>query len=164
VARVPVRMVRVRIASLAVPAIAMIAAGAGCGSGEEEVSEAELRQKADSICREEQARFDRIQAHAPANASIAADQTKELIGVAGSASAELGDLEPPESLADAYDRYLEARDRAVGEMKRGQEAAENRDSAGYAAAQTSVAKGAPERRRLAGAVGLRVCGANPRSA
>jgi ElaB/YqjD/DUF883 family membrane-anchored ribosome-binding protein len=156
-------MVRVRIASLAVPAIALAALAAGCGSGKEEVSAAELTQQADAICRDEQSRFKQIQANAPANASIAADQTNELIGVSRTASSDLGDLEPPDSLADAYDRYLEARDRALDQMKRGQEAADNRDSAGYAAAQTAVAKAAPERRRLAEAVGLRVCGANPKS-
>jgi ElaB/YqjD/DUF883 family membrane-anchored ribosome-binding protein len=156
-------MVRLRIASLAVPAIALAALATGCGSGKEEVSAAELTQKADAICRDEQSRFKQIQANAPANASIAADQTNELIGVSRAASSDLDDLEPPESLADAYDRYLEARDRALDQMKRGQEAADNRDSAGYAAAQTAVAKAAPERRRLAEAVSLRVCGANPKS-
>jgi hypothetical protein len=156
-------MVRVRLASLAVPAISIAALSAGCGSGKEEVSVGELTQKADAICRDEQRRFERIQANAPANASIAADQTSELIGVSRAASSDLGDLEPPESLAETYDRYLEARDRALDQMKRGQEAADNRDSADYAAAQTAVAKSAPERRRLAEAVGLRVCGANPKS-
>src|SRR5829696_4079859 len=156
-------MVRARFAWLAVPAIATTAITGGCGSGKEELSAAELRQKADAICRQEQARFDQIQAHAPANASIAADQTRELIDVSQAASSDLTDLEPPESLADAYDRYLDARDRALDQMKGGQEAAENRDSAGYAAAQTAVAKDAPERRRLAAALGMRVCAANPRS-
>jgi ElaB/YqjD/DUF883 family membrane-anchored ribosome-binding protein len=155
-------MVRVRSASLAVPAIAIVAL-VGCGSGKDEVSESELRQRADAICREEQSRFDRIQAHAPASASIAADQTKELIGVSVAASSDLRELEPPDSLGDAYEAYLEARDRAVDQMKRGQEAAGERDSAGYAAAQTAVAKSAPERRRLAAALGLQTCGANSKS-
>jgi hypothetical protein len=156
-------MVRVRIASLAFPAIVITALASGCGSGKDEMSAAELRQNADAICREEQSRFDRVQATAPANASIAADQTKELIGVSEAASSDLGDLEPPDSLADAYDSYLDARGRALDQMKRGQVAAENRDSAGYVAAQTAVAKGAAERRRFAAALGLQVCGANPKS-
>jgi hypothetical protein len=122
-----------------------------------------LRQKADAICREEQRRFERIQAHPPPNASIAADQTRELLGVSEAASSDLRDLEPPEALGDVYDAYLDARERVVDEMKRGREAAEQRDAAGYAAAQTAVAKSAPERRRLAAALGLRLCGANPRS-
>ena len=144
---------------ITVVSVAIAAMGAGCGSGKEEVSAAELVQRADGICREEQAKFDRIQAQAPANASIAARQTEELVDVTEAASSDLGDLEPPESLRETYDRYLEARGRVLEEMKRGEEAAEKRDSAGYAAAQTAVAKGAQERRRLADALGLRICGA-----
>ena len=156
-------MARLRVASLAAPAVAIAAVAGGCGSGKEQVGAAELKQKADAICREEQGRFERIQAHPPPNASIAADQTKELIGVSEAASSDLRDLEPPEALGDAYDAYLEARDRVVDQMKRGREAAGQRDAAGYAAAQTAVAKSAAERRRLAAALGLHLCGENPRS-
>jgi hypothetical protein len=127
------------------------------------VSAAELTQKGDAICREEQDRFDQIQAHAPANASIAADQTGELIDVSGAASSDLGDLEPPDELQDRYDSYLDARAKVIDEMKTGEEAAENQDARAYAAAQTAVAKAAPERRQLASALGFKVCGANPRS-
>jgi hypothetical protein len=156
-------MGRLRLATLAAPAVAIAAVPGGCGSGKEQVGAAELKQKADAICREEQGRFERIQAHPPPNSTIAADQTKELIDVSDAASSDLRDLEPPESLGGAYDAYLEARDRVVDQMKRGREAAEERDAAGYAAAQSAVAKSAPERRRLAAALGLRLCGANPRS-
>jgi hypothetical protein len=156
-------MIRRRAALISVPAIAIAAVGGGCGSGKDQVSAAELVQKADGICRTEQAKFDQIQAHPPANASIAADQTKELIDVSQAASSDLRDLDPPDSLAAPYDRYLDSRDTAVDQMKRGQDAAENQDSAGYAAAQTAVAKSAPRRHQLARAVGLKVCGANPSS-
>jgi hypothetical protein len=156
-------MLRARSVLIAVAPIAIAATAAGCGSGKEEVSATELVQKADAICREEQAKFDQIQAHAPANASIAADQTAELIDVSEAASSDLGDIEAPEDLRDGYETYLEARDRAVDQMKRGRDAAEKRDSAAYAAAQTAVAKAAEERRRLAAALDLRVCGASARA-
>jgi hypothetical protein len=156
-------MERFRSALIAVASVAIAGLAVGCGSGKDEISADELLQRADGICREEQAKFDRIQAHAPANASIAAQQTGELVEASEAASSDLGDLEPPESLSDAYHGYLEARERVVEEMKRGKEAAEERDSAGYAAAQTAVAKGAEERSRLADALGLRVCGASARA-
>jgi hypothetical protein len=155
-------MVRVRIALLALAAAVALVAG-GCGNSKEKVTAAELKVRADGICRREQANFDRIQAHPPANASIAADQTNELVDVSEAASSDLGNLEPPEPLGDAYDRYLEARDRAIDEMKKGKDAADDADSAAYSAAQNAVAAGAPERQHLAGALGLRVCGANPRT-
>jgi uncharacterized sporulation protein YeaH/YhbH (DUF444 family) len=144
-------------------AIAAISLTAGCGGGKEEVSAAELSQKGDEICREEQRRFDEIQAHPPPNASVAADQTKELVDVADAANSDLGDLEPPDSLQDRYDDYLEARERVVDEMKKGADAAESQNSTAYAAAQRAVAKTNPQRRHLAGSLGFKVCSANPGS-
>ena len=155
-------MGRTRCIPLGLGVAALAALVAGCGSEKEQVSAAELHQKADAICRDEQAKFDRIQAHPPANASIAAGQTGELIGVAEAASSDLRDLEPPESIRGPYDAYLDARQEAVDEMKRGERAAKQQQSAAYAAAQTAVARSGPERRKLAGALGLEVCGANPR--
>jgi hypothetical protein len=155
-------MIPVRVASLAVPVLAITAIGTGCGAGgKQEVSATELVQKADAICRRERARFDEVQAHPPANAAIAADQTGELIGVTEAASGDLQDLEPPEQLRSGYERYLRARDDVLEQMRHGKQGADDQDSAAYAAAQTAVAKGAPERRRLAGAIGLRICGSNP---
>jgi len=152
-----------RSALLVPSALVAVALASGCGSGKDEVSAAELVQKADAICRTEQAKFEQVQAHAPANATIAADQTKELIDVSKAAGSDLDDLEPPEPLRDPYDRYLAARDDAVEQMEKGRRAAEDQGSAGYAAAQTAVAKSAPRRRKLAAAVGLKVCGSNPGS-
>jgi hypothetical protein len=157
-------MLRPQFTLLAVIAVAIAGiAGAGCGSSKHQVSAAELVQKADDICRDEQAKFNRIQAHPPANASIAADQTKELANVTDAASSDLSDLEPPDQLSAPYEAYLKARDDALDELKKGEDAADNQDSAGYSAAQTAVAKSAPRRQKLAAAVGLKVCGSNPAS-
>ena len=108
---------------LAVPALAILSLATGCGGGKQSVTAAELVQKGDQICRTEQMGFGQIQAHPPANASIAADQTKELIKTAESASSHLGDLEPPDELRAPFENYMSARDRAVDQMKRGEDAA-----------------------------------------
>jgi hypothetical protein len=146
-------------------AVAAIVALAGCGgSGKHQVTAAELVQKGDAICRTEQTRFGQIQTHPPANASNASDQTKALVDVAQNASSQLGDLEPPTELRARFDAYLSARDRAVDQLKRGRDAAENQDSRAYAAAQTTMVQSAPERLRLARAVGFKVCGTGSTSA
>ena len=107
-------MSRAGLIPIVVPALAIAALGAGCGGGgKQQVSAAELVQKGDQICRQEQSGFSQIQAHPPANAS---------------------------------------------------DAAENQDSATYGAAQAAVVQSAPERRRLARAVGFKACSANPGSA
>jgi hypothetical protein len=159
-------MFRARRYVLVTPAIALLAIhGAGCGGGgSDRVSAAELVQKADQICRQERGSFTRIQSKPPPNASVAADQTAELIKVTRDASSQLRDLKPPEELRSAYDRYLDARDRAVDQMERGRDAAEDRNPATYGAAQAAVASDAPERRKLAQAVGLMVCSSSGASA
>jgi hypothetical protein len=146
------------------PALAILALAGGCGGGKQQVTAAELVQKGDQICRQEQSGFSQIQAHPPANASDATDQTKALVKTAESADSKLSDLQPPDELKAQLDSYLSARDRAVDQLKKGQDAAENQDSATYGAAQAAVVRSAPERRRLARAVGFKVCSANPGSA
>ena len=156
-------MTRLRCLSLVVPLAMVGALAAGCGGGKEQVTPAELDQKADAACSTERAKFTQIQATPPANATEAADQTKALISVAESTSSTIDDLEPPEGLRSALDVYLGARDRAIDEMKKGQDAAENQDSRGYGDAQAAVAKSAPERRKLARALGFKVCSASAKA-
>lgn len=147
-----------------IPAIAILSLGGSCGGGKDQVSPAELVQKADEICGKERTSFGRIQARPPPNASVAADQTEELIRVTEDANSRLRDLKPPEELQSAYDRYLESRDRVIDQMKRGEDAAENQDSRAYGAAQAAVARDAQQRRKLARSLGLRVCSSSPATA
>jgi hypothetical protein len=146
-------------------AVALGVALPGCGGGgSKQVSAAELVQKADAACREERSSFDRIQAHPPPNPSVAAAQTGELISATEKANSQLRDLEPADELRSAYERYLDARDRVVDEMKRGQDAAENQDAGAYGAAQASVARDAAGRQKLAAALGFKVCSSSPAAA
>jgi hypothetical protein len=157
-------MLRDRRALLLIPTAAILWMGGGCDGGEDRISPTELVQRADAICGKERSSFARIQANPPPNASVAADQTQELIKVTEDANSGLRDLKPPEELQAAYDRYLEARDRVLDQMKRGRDAAEDRDSADYGAAQAAVARDAPQRRKLAQALGLKVCSSSPATA
>ena len=154
-------MFRARRTVIAIPAVAILSLAGGCGGGgKEQVTAAELVQKADQACQEEQSRFREIQATPPANASEAADQTKALVQAAESASSTMSDLEPPDALRTKFATYLSARDQAVNQLKKGQDAAENQDSRGYGEAQAAVTKGAPHRKKLAGDLGFRVCSRN----
>ena len=143
-----------------IPALAILSLGVGCGGGKEQVTAAELDQKVDQICREEQTKFKQIQVTPPANAPEAAEQTKQLIQAAESASSAIDDLAPPDALAEALDAYLDARNRAIDEMKKGQDAAENQDSHTYGTAQAAVAKTAAQRKKLADSLGFKVCSSN----
>jgi hypothetical protein len=156
-------MFRDRRFLVVIPALAILSLCIGCGGGKTQVSAAELIQKADQSCQEEQSRFREIQATPPANASEAADQTKALVQAAESTSSAIDDLEPPDGMQSALDGYLGARERAIDQMKKGQEAAENQDSRGYGDAQAAVVKSAPERRKLAQSLGFKVCSASARA-
>jgi hypothetical protein len=158
-------MFRARRFLLVPPAVAILALGAtGCGGGgKQQVSAAELVQKGDQICRDEQTKFKQIQANPLGNATDAADQTKELIQVSENANSDLGDLDPPEKQRAPLDSYLSARSRAIDQMKTGQDAADNQDSTAYAAAQAAVVHSAPLRRNLAAALGFKVCSSSPGS-
>jgi hypothetical protein len=147
----------IRLAPLVGSLVAVLLAGCGGGGGSEQVSASELVQRADAICATERASFDRVQAHAPPSAKVASEQTGELIQATETASSKLRELQPPDQLKAAYDRYLEARDRAVDRMKHGEDAADEEDSAAYGAAQAAVAREAPQRKKLARALGLKVC-------
>jgi hypothetical protein len=157
-------MFRAKRALPLIPTVAILSLGGGCGGGSEQVSATELVQKADAACREERSSFDRIQAHPPPSASVAAAQTGELVSATEKANSQLRDLEPSDQLRSAYERYLDARDRVVDEMKRGQDAAENQDAGAYGAAQAAVARDAAQRQKLARALGFKVCSASPATA
>lgn len=160
-AKVRVHMNRLRCLWLVLPTAVLAAAAVGCGGGgKQPVTAAELRQQADQACRTEQQKFRQIQATAPANASDAVDQTKALITVAETASSTIDGLEPPSELQGELDAYLSARGRAIDEMKKGQDAADNQDSQAYGAAQAAVTKSAHERSKLADSLGLKVCSSN----
>ena len=160
-AKVLGQMTRLRRLSLVLPIAVLVAAAVGCGGGgTQQVTATELHQKADQACRTEQQKFRQIQATSPANASEAADQTKALIAVAETASSTIDGLEPPSELQGKLDAYLSARGRAIDEMKKGQDAADNQDSRAYGEAQAAVSKSAPERSKLAKTLGLKVCGSS----
>ena len=149
---------------LAAALILIAAVGvAGCGGGKEQVTAAELVQKGDSICTEEADRFDQVQSAPPASARAAKDQTGELIDAAESAHSDLAILDPPDAQQPAYDSYLDAHRAAIDEMRKGEDAADDEDSAAYGTAQEAVAKSATQRQRLASQLGFKVCSQGPKA-
>lgn len=140
-------------------ALAM-AVAAGCGSEPDDVTAEELAARGDEICREGRERFAEVQSKPPANAAEATDLTEQLIEVSEDVLNDLRDLRPPPELEAAYNRYLEARGRALEFFRRGRDAASAQDAQAYLAAQQGVAKSASKRQQLAEAIGFEIC-SNP---
>lgn len=148
-----------RAFSLCVAAAAVLAvAAAGCGDdSSEQLSADELVTRADEICAGGIDEFTAIQADSPSNAKEAEAQTSELVEVATDELSDLRELRPPEELRDPYEAYLEARGRALEQLERGRDAAADRDTEAYVAAQTKVTADQPQRIKLAKKVGLKTC-------
>jgi hypothetical protein len=136
---------------------AAVLALVACGDGAEQVSAEELLSRGDEICAEGRKRFDEAQSRQPSNPAAAVEQTAELVEIATDELNELREIRPPDELREPYDRYLEARGRALELLEQGQEAAEEKDADAYVEAQADAAAAQPERLKLARAVGFKEC-------
>ena len=134
---------------------------AGCGGGKEQVTAAQLVQKGDQICREQQRKFTEIQAAPLVNASDGGDQAEALGDAAKNSLDDLRHFEPPQAQRVAYDRYLDAKDNALQYFDQAKDAADDLNGRAYSAAQTAEAAGAPERAQLAKALGFKDCSQGP---
>jgi hypothetical protein len=145
-------------------ALLTAAALAGCGpfggedaDGTEPLDEQEFIQRGDEICRSAQDQVAELRRDPPSTPQQSARFTEELIGVFEQEVGELEALEPPPDRAAAFDRYLEAREEAIGFLEEGLAAAEREDAEAYAEAQADVASGQVQRAELAQQVGFTEC-------
>ena len=135
----------------AAAAIVLFGCGSGGGSSDTFFGSAER------ICRENEREFVKIQRTAPISAEQAEKQAQALIDVAQRALDELRDLSPPDDTTAAYQRYLKARERALGYLEDGRAAAAANDPKAYAAAKRKAAADQANRLSLARRAGLRDC-------
>ena len=147
--------------ALVLTPLVLSAVATGCGGGKEQVTAAELVQKGDQICREQQRKFSEIQAAPLVNASDGGDQAEALGDAAKDSLGDLRHFEPPSPQRAAYDRYLDAKDNALQYFDQAKDAADDLNGRAYSAAQTAEAAGAPERAQLAKALGFKVCSQGP---
>src|SRR4051794_33219016 len=135
------------------------AAALGCGGGGDitSVSRSGFVARANETCSQAQAEFDHIQ-RTPASTPQAAErQVDALIDVSEQALDDLRSIEPPAELQAGYGRYLAARQRAIGFLEDGRDAAADRNAAAYARAKRRVAAQEATRLALARDVGLSDC-------
>jgi hypothetical protein len=132
---------------------------AGCGGGEEgtTVDVADFARDADAVCRQSQEEFNRIQRTGTSTPDQAERQVRALIDVSEQALENLQGLSPPEQLRAGVDRYLAARERAIGLLEQAREAAAASDFPAYLEAKRRVSGQLGERLRLARVLGLRDC-------
>jgi hypothetical protein len=152
------RPVWIALGAIGVAALIVLAILLDLGPfADEELSDAEFLARGDEICREAHEEFERLQARRPNTASEAADLTGNLIEISEGELDEIRDLNPPAPLERPLGRYLDSREEGIEQLKKGLEAAEERDAFAYADAQAKVAAAQVRRLQLAKEVGFREC-------
>ena len=130
---------------------------AGCGGGGNSTPPDQFQSEANQVCRDAQQQFDRILRTNPQTADQAEKQAGALADVSQQALDNLRQISPPDQVKDAYGRYLDAREAAIGYIDDAKNAAADNDGAAYAKAKRKTAATQPQRRQLALASGLKAC-------
>jgi hypothetical protein len=133
----------------AVAAVAAFAAIAACGGSSDELSAEQFRHDANKVCRDVEEHLDRVQGTVPTSADQAEKQAQAIVDLSDQALGNLRRIDPPEEIKPTYDRYLDARQRAIGFVEDARDAAADKDNEGYARAKRRLAAGQPSRRALA---------------
>jgi hypothetical protein len=146
---------RSRLLAILIAAAAILLLGS-CG-GDSSSSPKQFQTEANQVCKDAEQQLDRIQRTAPRTADQAEKQAAALVDVSKQALDNLHQIEPPDDLKPAYDRYLSAREKAVGFIEDARDAAADNDAGAYARAKRRLAADQPSRRQLALRVGLHLC-------
>jgi hypothetical protein len=124
---------------------------------DEELTRTEYIARADRICAGAHDEFRDLQRGHPETASEAEALTDELVDVAEDELDDIADLNAPDDLDDAVDRYMEAREAGLELLRAGRDAASDQDALAYERAQARLASTQDGRERLAGGVGFDEC-------
>jgi hypothetical protein len=135
---------------------AAIAALASCGGGSS-VSPQEFQTQANRVCRDVERQLDRIQVTVPATADQAEKQAGAVVDVSEQGLGNLRKIEPPDDVQSTYDRYLDAREKAIRLIEDARDAAAENDADAYVRAKRRLAAEQPSRRQLALQLNLSAC-------
>jgi hypothetical protein len=150
--------VRGRLAALVGGATLLLAAcgGGGAGSSESPSSPTEFRQQADAICAKYESKIEALPA--PTSLDDLQGFVDEVIPLIEQGNAELGDLEPPEELADDWGRALELQEENLQKARELQGAIRDKDDARVQQLFTELGETEDESNRIARSIGLEKCG------
>jgi hypothetical protein len=140
-----------------IAAIVLVAIVVDLGPFSDEVSADELIAQGDEICAAAHEAFEDLQSEPPRTANDAEELTGQLLDIAEDEQERIDELDPPDELESALDRYLAGRADGIDLLARGVEAAEDHDDDAYSEAQARVARNQLDRRRSARRVGFKVC-------
>lgn len=135
-------------------AVAAVLVGCGGGGGSDRLSADEFRQQANAVCDKYDAK---ITALAPSSGADVASSVEKVIPLIEQGLAELRALNPPEELADDYDRMLDETAKAIPAARKLADAAANQDTAAMQEALQEGRRASDESDRIATELGLTQC-------
>jgi hypothetical protein len=140
--------------------IAALASLPGCGGGDGDsgtLTKAQFVAEGNEICKRGSEEYAELQKNPPKTSEEAATLTQKLIGITREELIQIRDLNAPDDVRPAVNRYLRARQEGLEVLEKGFRAAAGNDARAYAAAQAEMAAGQVDRLKLAEAVGFSEC-------
>jgi hypothetical protein len=122
------------------------------------LNRSELVRRGDAICRSSQEKFKPLGGPFP-NGEGEPDPaySRLLVGISSTAVRRFNELVPPPQLQKPYERYVKSQEEVKSWDRDALKAAEAGDEGAYLTARKTRDETAPQRRRLADAVGFQVC-------
>jgi hypothetical protein len=116
----------------------------------------EFRQQADAICAKYESKIEALAR--PTSLDDLQGFVDQVIPLIEQGNAELGDLEPPEELADDWGRALELQEENLQKARELQTAIRDKDDARVQQLFTELGETEDESNRIARSIGLEKCG------
>lgn len=124
---------------------------------DDELSAAEFLAQGDDVCAQAHDDFLEIQDSTPRTAADAEEQVQALIDVAEGERDGLENLNAPVELEEGLAEYLASRERGIGLLRDGLEAARKDDPVAYESSQADLAAEQTKRERAAQVLGFNEC-------
>ena len=151
------RFVWITLGIAAAMLVVAIAVTLDLGPSDDELPEGEFLTQADSICADARREFTQAQRIRPTTPGEAGELARNLVEIASEEQDRIAELDPPAEMDAALERYLQAREEGIDQMRAGVDAAADRDAFAYEQAQADVAAGQLRRLQLARRVGFTEC-------
>ena len=137
--------------------LTLLLAACGGGSGEDHTLTADqFRQQADSICRQYEAKVRAL--GSPSSLDDLGGYVDQVIPIIAEGNGKLADLQPPEELADDWDRAMELQDQNLGVAKDLQQAIHDQDTAKVQELLQTLDETDAKSNQIARGIGLKDCG------
>ena len=142
--------------ALASMAAAAVFAACGGGGGDQALSANEFRQQADAICTEYEGKIEDV--GSPSSLDELPDFVDKVIPIIEEGNSKLADLNPPDELADDWDRAMELQDQNLEVAHDLQDAIHDNDTAKVQELLSKLNETDAQSNAIARKIGLEDCG------